>query len=248
MDNHLVRNLSVAGPINEQLLTQLANNEKMAELGRLSVGMVHELNSPLSVIAAAVQLILREENVPEGIQEMLERIDTEIHRLSQLTKGVLSFARTEEEAEVETDVNQALREVMSFLRYEARKRSITVVEEMDYDIPNVAANNNRLKQIFINLIMNALQAMDQGGALLIRTSLTDESAVRVEITDTGGGIPPERIERIFDPFYTTKKDGEGTGLGLFIVGKMIELMCGRIEVTSKVGEGTTFTIELPLLS
>lgn len=248
MDNHFVRNLSVAGPINEQLLTQLANNEKMAELGRLSVGMVHELNSPLSVIAAAVQLILREENVPEGIQEMLERIDTEIHRLSQLTRGVLSFARNGEQTDAETDVNEVLREVMSFLRYEARKRSITVVEEMDHGVPNVAADSNRLKQIFINLIMNAFQAMDQGGALLLRTSVPDGRTVRVEITDTGAGIPPERIERIFDAFYTTKKAGEGTGLGLFIVGKMVELMCGRIEVASKVGEGTTFTIELPLPS
>ena len=248
MDNHLVRNLSVAGPINEQLLAQLANNEKMAELGRLSVGMVHELNSPLSVIAAAVQLILREDDVPEGIQEMLERIDTEIHRLSQLTKGVLSFARTGEQTDSETDVNQTLREVMSFLRYEARKRSITVVEEMDYDIPNVAADNNRLKQIFINLIMNAFQAMDQGGALLLRTSVPEGHTVRVEITDTGAGIPPERIDLIFDPFYTTKKEGEGTGLGLFIVGKMVELMRGRIDVTSKVGEGTTFSIELPIPS
>jgi two-component system NtrC family sensor kinase len=193
-------------------------------------------------------LILREENVPEGIQEMLERIDTEIHRLSQLTKGVLSFARNEEQAGAETDVNEVLREVMSFLRYEARKRSIAVVEEMDYGVPNVAADSNRLKQIFINLIMNAFQAMNQGGALLLRTSVPDGRTVRIEITDTGEGIPPERIERIFDAFYTTKKAGEGTGLGLFIVGKMVELMCGRIEVASKVGEGTTFTIELPIPS
>jgi signal transduction histidine kinase len=96
--------------------------------------------------------------------------------------------------------------------------------------------------------MNAFQAMPQGGALLLRTCKPDGPTVCIEITDTGGGIPPERIERIFDPFFTTKKEGEGTGLGLFIVGKMLELMCGRIEVTSRVGEGTTFTIELPLSS
>lgn len=245
MDNPLAGQLTAGGQIDEQLLAQLAHNEKMAELGRLSVGIVHELNSPLSVIASAVQLILREEDVPVSVREMLERIDAEVHRLAQFTRGVLSFARTGAEAEAEADVNLILREVMAFLRYEARKRSISVIEELDYDVLPVAAESNRLKQVFINLIMNAFQAMDEGGALYVRTSMPDDRSVRIEIADTGEGIPPERLERIFEPFYTTKKSGEGTGLGLFIVGKMVELMHGRIEVTSKVGEGTSFTIVLP---
>lgn len=244
MDNPLARHLSAGGPIDEHLLAQLADSEKLAELGRLSVGIVHELNTPLSVIASAVQLILREESVPASVREMLERIDTEVHRLSEFTRGVLSFARSGE-AEAEADVNQLLQEVMIFLRYEARKRSITVIEELDYDVLPVAADSNRLKQIFINLIMNAFQAMGQGGALYVRTSMPDDRSVRIEIADTGEGIPPERIERIFAPFFTTKKPGEGTGLGLYIVGKLVELMHGRIKVTSKVGEGTTFTIILP---
>lgn len=245
MDNPLVRQLSAGGHIDEQLLAQLANNEKMAELGRLSTGIVHELNTPLSVIASAVQLILREEDVPLSVREMLERIDAEVHRLAQYTRGVLSFARSGGEAEAESDVNQVLQEVMAFLRYEARKRSIIVIEELDYDALPVVAESNRLKQIFINLIMNAFQAMEQGGALYVRTSMPDDRSVRIEIADTGDGIPPERLDRIFDPFFTTKKAGEGTGLGLYIVGKMVELMHGSIEVTSRVGEGTTFTIVLP---
>ncbi len=245
MDNSLTRHLSAGSQIDEQLLAQLAHNEKMAELGRLSAGIVHELNTPLSVIASAVQLILREENVPVFAREMLERIDAEVHRLSEFTRGVLSFARHGEEGEAEADVNQILQEVMNFLRYEARKRSITVIQELDYDVLPVAAEGNRLKQIFINLIMNAFQAMGQGGALHVVTSMPDDRSVRIEIADTGEGIPPERLERIFEPFFTTKKAGEGTGLGLFIVKKMVELMHGRINVTSKVGEGTTFTIVLP---
>jgi two-component system NtrC family sensor kinase len=243
MDNPRIGVLTTDGRIDEKILEQLANNEKMAELGRLSVGIVHELNSPLSVIASAVQLILREEGVPSFAREMLERIDTEIHRLSQFTKGVLSFARNGDEPEA--DVNQVLREVMTFLRYEARKRSITVIEELDYDVLPVSADRNRLKQIFINLIMNAFQAMGQGGALLVSTSMPNDRTVRIQIADTGEGIPPERLERIFDPFYTTKKEGEGTGLGLYIVSKMVELMAGSIDVTSMVGEGTTFTLLLP---
>ncbi len=245
MDSLLARHISASGTIDEQLLAQLAHNEKMAELGRLSTGIVHELNTPLSVIASAVQLILREEDVPGAVREMLERIDTEVHRLSDFTRGVLSFARNGEEAEAEADVNQVLHEVMVFLRYEARKRSISVIEELDYDVLPVAAESNRLKQIFINLIMNAFQAMEQGGMLHVRTSMPDDRTVRIEIADTGEGISPDRLERIFEPYFTTKKAGEGTGLGLYIVGKMVDLMHGRIEVASRVGEGTTFTIVLP---
>ena len=245
MDDPLLRHLSATGQIDEELLVQLAHNEKMAELGQLTAGVIHEVNTPLSVIVSAAQMILREGEIPAFVREMVERIDLEAQRLSEYTRGVLSFARTGEAAEAEADVNQVLREVMSFLRYEARKRSITVIEELDYDILPVAAENNRLKQIFINLLMNAFQAMGQGGALHVRTSMPDDRSVRIEIADTGEGISPERIDRIFEPFYTTKKTGEGTGLGLYIVRKMVELMHGLIKVTSKVGEGTTFTILLP---
>lgn len=245
MDDSLLKQLSATGQIDEDLLVQLAHNEKMAELGHLAAGVIHEVNTPLSVIVSAAQMILREGEIPAFVREMVERIDLEAQRLSEYTRGVLSFARTGRKTEAEADVNQVLREVMSFLRYEARKRSITVIEELDYDVLPVAADNNRLKQIFINLLMNAFQAMGNGGALLVRTSMPDDRSVRIEIADTGEGIPPERLDRIFEPFYTTKKSGEGTGLGLYIVRKMVELMQGRIEVKSTVGEGTTFTITLP---
>jgi two-component system NtrC family sensor kinase len=245
MNDPLAENLSGAGQIDEELLGQLAHNEKMAELGQLAAGVIHEVNTPLSVIVSAAQLILREADVSDFVKEMVDRINLEAQRLSEFTRGVLSFARSGAETDGEADVNQVLRDVMAFLRYEARKRSITLIEELDYDALPVAADNNRLKQIFINLLMNAFQAMKQGGALYLRTSMPDDRSVRIDISDTGEGIPPERIERIFEPFYTTKKGGEGTGLGLYIVRKIVEVMNGRISVTSTVGEGTTFTILLP---
>lgn len=245
MDDPRSGKLFLPGRIDEEFLVQLAHNEKMAELGQLAVGMVHEVNTPLSVIVSAAQMILRESEVPDFVREMVERIDLEAQRLSEYTRGVLTFSRTRERSDEEADVNQVLREVMVFLRYEGRKRSITMIEELDYDLLPVAADRNRLKQIFINLIMNAFQAMAHGGALHVRTSMSDERTVRIEIADTGEGIPQERLDRIFEPFFTTKKAGEGTGLGLYIVRKMVELMGGRIEVISRVGEGTTFTILLP---
>jgi signal transduction histidine kinase len=245
MNDSLARKLADTRTIDEELLAQLAHNEKMAELGQLTAGVIHEVNTPLSVIVSAAQLILREADISDFVKEMVTRINLEAQRLSEFSRGVLSFARTGEEADGESDVNMVLREVMKFLRYEARKRSITLIEELDYDVLPVAADINRLKQVFINLLMNAFQAMKQGGVLYLRTSMPDDRSVRVEISDTGEGIPSDRMERIFEPFFTTKKAGEGTGLGLYIVRKIVELMNGRISVTSTVGEGTTFTIVLP---
>ena len=245
MDGSLAKYMA-ADRTEEEFLEQLAFNEKMAELGRLAVGMVHELNTPLSVIVSAAQMILREEELSESVKEMVARIDMEAQRLSQFTKGLLSFSRREDGTVAEADVNQVLRDVMSFLKYDAQKRSVAVVEEMNYDLPAVAADSNRLKQIFINLVMNALQVMENGGALLLKTTMADERSIEVEIADTGCGIPQDKLARIFDPFYTTKAPGEGTGLGLFITKSLVELLGGRISVRSAEGEGTAFIVRLPL--
>lgn len=245
MENPLAKYLTGDGRVHEKFLEQLAFNEKMAELGLLATGMVHELNTPLSVIVSAAQMILREQELPEFVREMVERIDQEAQRLSQFTKGLLSFSRKDQGGEGEADVNRLLREVMAFLRYEAQKRSITVVEELDYQLPFLPAGSNRLKQIFINLVMNALQAMEHGGTLLIRSSLDEQQGVSMQIADTGPGIPEDALARIFEPFYTTKEPGEGTGLGLFITRNLVTLLGGRIEVASRLGEGTVFTITFP---
>jgi signal transduction histidine kinase len=247
MDSSLAKYMA-ADRTEEEFLEQLAFNEKMAELGRLAVGMVHELNTPLSVIVSAAQLILREEGLSESVKEMVERIDMEAQRLSRFTKGLLSFSRKEDGTVAEADVNQMLREVMTFLKYEAQKRSVAVVEEMNYDLPTVAVDSNRLKQILINLFMNALQAMENGGALLLKTTKADDRSVEVEIADNGCGIPLDKLARIFDPFYTTKEPGEGTGLGLYITKSLVEQLGGQISVRSMVGEGTSFIVRFPISS
>ena len=244
-DNNLISAFGPDGRIDNCLLDKLALNEKMAELGKLSAGMVHELNTPLSVIVSAAQLILREDGLPDSIREMVERISQETQRLSHFTRGILSFARTQEEPSAETDVNRVLGEVLVFLKYEVQKRSIKVIEELDYRIPSILADDNRLKQIFVNLIMNALQAMENGGVLLVRTSASADRAVEIQIADTGTGIREEFVGRIFEPFFTTKESGSGTGLGLFITKTMVERLGGTIFVQSVFGEGTTFTVSFP---
>src|SRR6266568_985933 len=175
------------GALEQQFLEQLALNERMAELGTLSAGILHELNTPLSVIVSAAQMILREQELTEFVREMVERIGEEAQRLSQFSRGVLSFARPEERNGGETDVNEIIREVLLFLRYEAQKRSIRVVDELDFHLPAIPVEANYLKQVLINLIMNAIQAMAGGGTLLLRTFQRLPSEMIIQVADTGCG-------------------------------------------------------------
>lgn len=237
-----VRDRHSGGIVSEDLLKQLAYNEKMAELGRISAGVVHELNAPLSVIVSASQMILREEGVPVPVQEMVARIASEAQRLSRLTRGLLNFG-SHEDAAGEVDINLAIDFVLDFLHYEAARRGVTVRKQLDFTLPVIRLDGNMLKQILLNIIMNALQAMEEGGGTLsLETGTPGSGALRVAITDSGPGIPSAALDRIFEPYFTTKKAGEGTGLGLYVTKRLVEGLGGRIEVMSKPGEGTTFTI------
>jgi len=247
MDNPCTEHKPRDGHDDDELLKRLACNEKMAELGRLSAGIIHEINTPLSVIAAASQMVLCEPDLPESVIEMVERIHQEVQRLSQLTRGILSFSREEDGAEGESDVNMTLREVLAFLKYEIQKRSVSVSQMLDPHLPLVNASQNLLKQIFLNLMMNALQAMSAGGCISIDSSLGDDMKVRVRIRDTGTGIPSDALENIFTPYYTTKESGDGTGLGLYVTRNNVERLHGRMQVESTEGEGTCFTLFFPSL-
>jgi signal transduction histidine kinase len=233
--------------ITSDLLRQLAYNEKMAELGKISAGVVHELNAPLSVIISAAQMIMREEDVPEAVLEMISRISSEAQRLSHLTKGLLNFS-SHDETVGETDLNLTIDFILNFLNFEAARRAVVVLKQLDYTLPAIRLDANLLKQILLNIIMNALQAMEHtGGKLLVETSAAGSDSVRFTIADNGPGIAPESIDRIFDRYFTTKKPGEGTGLGLFVTKNLVESMGGIIAVTSRNGGGTTFTVTLPVV-
>lgn len=230
------------------LLRQLAYNEKMAELGRISAGVVHELNAPLSVIISASQMIMRESGVPEIVQEMIARISSEAQRLSQLTKGLLNFS-SHDETVGEVDLNLTVDFILNFLNFEAARRGVSVLKQFDHTLPVLRLDANMLKQILLNIIMNALQAMEHaGGKLLVETIPAGCDNVCFVITDTGPGIPPEAIKLIFDRYFTTKKPGEGTGLGLFVTKELVERLGGEIKVRSRAGAGTTFTVTLPVHS
>jgi two-component system NtrC family sensor kinase len=232
--------------LSEPFLDQLAFNEKMAELGQLACGMIHELNTPLSVIAAATQLILREEGLSEHVMELLERIDGETQRLSHMSRGILSFSRLDGGGRVAADINLVVTDVLQMLAYEIQKRSVTVHESLDHRLPLMVIDAGRLKQVLINLIMNALHAMTSGGILSIHSLASESGECEIRINDTGHGIPDETLARIFEPFFTTKVAGEGTGLGLYVTGKIIAALGGSIDVVSRSGQGSCFTIRLPL--
>lgn len=231
--------------MSSSLLKQLAYNEKMAELGRMSAGVVHELNAPLSVITSASQLILREEELSDFVREMVARINSEAQRLSQLTRGLLNFS-SHDDTPGELDVNLTIEFVLDFLSYEAAQRGVTIAKTLDHHLPVVTVDGNALKQILLNIIMNGLQAMEpDGGRMLVESASLNSHEVTIRIEDTGSGIPVDSLDRVFEPYFTTKKPGEGTGLGLFVTRKLVENLGGSISVCSESGQGTTFTIILP---
>ncbi|MDD5285959.1 MAG: HAMP domain-containing sensor histidine kinase [Desulfuromonadaceae bacterium] len=232
--------------ISTDLLRQLAYNEKMAELGKISAGVVHELNAPLSVIISASQMILREEGVPEAVLEMVDRINSEAQRLSHLTKGLLNFG-SHDETIGDVDLNLTAEFILDFLNFEAARRGVLVLRQLDYTLPVIRTDANLLKQILLNIIMNALQAMENdGGKLLVETAAYGPDKVSVMIADNGPGITADAIDRIFERYFTTKKPGNGTGLGLFVTKNLVENMGGEIKVAGRSGGGTTFTVILPV--
>jgi signal transduction histidine kinase len=245
---HRLPNVFIAADphnISPQVLKQLAYNEKMAELGRISAGVVHELNAPLSVISSASQMILLEEELSDFVREMVARINSEAQRLSQLTRGLLNFS-SHDDTRGELDINLTIAFILDFLAYEAARRGVTIIRTLDHHLPVVTVDGNALKQILLNVIMNGLQAMEpDGGKLLVESTSRNDHEVSILISDTGSGIPFVSLDTIFEPYFTTKKPGEGTGLGLFVTRKLVENLGGRISAISEPGEGTTFTITLP---
>jgi len=226
---------------------QLVSSEKMASLGKLAAGIAHEINNPLGGILIYSSLMM--EDLPENDPRRgdLERIVQEAGRCKDIVKSLLEFARQTEPKKEPADINRAINDGLFFLVNQALFHNIEIVKKLDPFLPFVQGNSGQLKQVFVNIIVNAAEAMHGSGTLTIATTQSpDRKTVLIEFTDTGEGIPEENLTRIFEPFFTTKDVGKGTGLGLATSYGIIEEHGGKIRVRSKVGEGTTFTIELPV--
>jgi PAS domain S-box-containing protein len=225
---------------------QLVSSEKMASLGKLAAGIAHEINNPLGGILIYSSLMM--EDLPEEDSKRgdLARIVQEASRCKDIVKSLLEFARQTEPKMEPTDINRAITDGLFFLENQALFHNVKIIKNLDPFLPFVSGNASQLKQVLINIIVNAAEAMHGSGTLTITSYPSpDRKSIILEFTDTGEGIPEENLTRIFDPFFTTKEVGKGTGLGLATSYGIVEDHGGRISVKSKVSEGTTFTIELP---
>ena len=227
-----------------RLQQQLLTSEKLASIGLLSAGVAHEINTPLTGISSYIQM-LQKKLTDSHYAQILGKVEAQTDRVARIIKNLLAFARSPSDASfTRVDLKSGLEEILSLIDYKLRNMNIRLELELA-PVPPIYAQGERLQQVFINIIINALDAMPGGGTLGIRLDREDRAAV-VRISDTGTGIRPEHLSRIFDPFFTTKGVGKGTGLGLSISYAVVKEHDGRIEVRSEVGRGSTFTIILPL--
>jgi len=226
---------------------QLIQSEKMAAVGQLVSGVAHELNNPLMAISAGAELMLRYVK-DQTIQEDVESLHKDTQRAITIVRNLLSFARKKNPERKLVSLNDVVQSVIDLQIYELNLDNIDVISELDPDLPKTMADFQQLQQVFLNLTLNAWQAMKEAhnrGTLVIRTQHSEDK-LRVSFTDDGPGIPKKIVGRIVEPFFTTKDVGKGTGLGLSICYGIIQRHGGNLSIQSKAGEGATFIVEIPI--
>jgi PAS domain S-box-containing protein len=228
-----------------QLEEQLQISEKMASIGLLAAGVAHEVNTPLTGISSFTQMLLESASPEDPKTQVLEKIERQTFRAAKIVNGLLNLARPAQVDSGPCDINAVINDVLSLLEHQFRTGSIQVRKELAAAAPSVQGIEHKLQQVFLNLFLNSRDAMPKGGWLTILTR-EDRNGAVIEVGDTGSGIPAEVLSRIYDPFFTTKEIGKGTGLGLSIAYGIVQEHGGTITCDSHVGQGTRFTIRLPL--
>jgi len=218
--------------------------ERLAAIGELAAKVAHELNNPLASIHLYNSLLLEEPAGPDEQRRLAENVQEQVERAKRVVKDILDYSRPAQAQLQVTSVNSAVEQGMRFVRHAANAARVTVVEDYADNLPWVRVDVSRMAQVFTNLTMNAIQAMPRGGKLEISTGL-ENNELFIRFRDTGSGITPEDMDRIFDPFYTTKPTGQGTGLGLAVCRTLVNQHHGDITVESEPGKGSTFTVWLP---
>jgi PAS domain S-box-containing protein len=244
---------------NVQKEAQLIQASKLATLGTLASGMAHELTQPLNVIQVASDFFLKKINKGEAItndvlKSLAEEIGSHVDRASKVIKHMRDFARQSDLTRTRVNINEPINDVFKVMGQQLRVHQINVELDLDPHLPYIMAEHNRLEQVFINLITNAMYAMDDKGLrwgdkkwnrLLKIRSYSADSQVIVTVSDTGKGIPKDIIDKIFEPFFTTRVVGQGTGLGMSISYRIVSDYGGTLKVESEVDKGTTFTLKFP---
>ncbi|MGD9182555.1 MAG: ATP-binding protein [Desulfobacterales bacterium] len=228
---------------------QMAQAEKLASIGQLSAGVAHEINNPLGIILGYTQLLLRNEGNEEERQNDLRTIVKHARSCKLIVEDLLNFAREPGPKKSFVEVHGVIDEVLNFMQYHSDLGATQIVSEFDPRVPPIELDEKQIKQVLINLIMNAQHAVGNNGTIKVITKFNSaDKKLSINVIDTGYGIEKKNLSRIFDPFFTTKPTGEGTGLGLSVSYGIIKNHGGDISVESKPGKGSTFTITLPVIS
>ena len=223
---------------------QIGRTEQLASVGRLAAGVAHEINNPLTGVLAFADMLREKENMDEQDKQDLDLIVRETKRVREIVRGLLDFARETHSKQTRLNIHEVIQQTLRLLGNRDAFQNIAIVEDFADDLPAVSGDQNQLQQVFVNLSLNACEAMPNGGTLLVSTSL-DHGRVVVKVTDTGCGIKREHLDQILEPFFTTKPVGKGTGLGLSVSYGIVQQHGGTLEVESTEGRGSTFTISLP---
>ncbi|MDD5542959.1 MAG: ATP-binding protein [Acidobacteriia bacterium] len=224
---------------------QLMQSEKLTSIGLLAAGVAHEVNTPLAVISSYTQMLQKQLKPDDPMNKIVEKIIKQSFRASEIVNGLLSFSRTAGTQYSEVDCNKVINETLSLLEHQFKTAKVNVEKRLGGDLPSIHANIGKLQQVFLNLFLNAKDAMPSGGVLTITTGARNSDVI-IEVADTGSGISTEHLKKIYDPFFTTKT-GRGTGLGLSVSYGIIQEHSGKIDVESQPGQGTRFTLEFPAL-
>jgi PAS domain S-box-containing protein len=232
------------------LESQLAQADKLSSIGLLAAGVAHEINTPLAVISSYSQMLSKQLRGDARLGPLLDKITQQSFRAAEIANGLLNFSRTSTTEFRDTNLNQVIKDTLSLLEHQFKTAQIVVDLDLADGLPAIHGNPGKLQQVFLNLLLNAKEAMPEGGQLRVATMVNGR--VEAQVSDSGSGIAPENLKRIYDPFFTTKTtpkpgDRRGTGLGLSVSYGIIQEHAGKIHVESAVGAGTTFHLEFPLL-
>ena len=228
----------------QKLNEQLIRTEKLAAMGTLSAGVAHEVNNPLASISSLIQIMQSKKDIDVDTKEKLKLISAQIQRITQVTRDMMDFARARPAAKSSVNINDLITKSLRLASFDKSFQKLKLINTFENDLPFVFADFDKLQQVFLNLLLNARDAMPEGGDLEIRTTQTD-GKVLIEIADSGTGIEEKNIKQIFDPFFTTKSTGKGTGLGLAVCYGIITAHGGKIDVANN-DKGTLFSIYLPV--
>jgi two-component system sensor histidine kinase HydH len=237
----LIRDLTTV----KRLEKELQRNERLAALGKMAAGVAHELRNPLSSIKGLAVLLKAKFLVPSYEAETADILVKEVERLNRGIGELLDYAKPAQLKRDAASIQEIIRKTVSLVQVDAESYNIDIRLEMDKEIPQILVDTDKMNQVFLNLFLNAIQAMEHGGELLVRAE-KDQHTIIITIRDSGIGIEPENLNRVFDPYYTTKNDG--TGLGLAMSSKIVEEHGGKIEIKSAYGEFTEVRVILPLVN